>query len=103
VRAASRPGLELFARRVPLGLRHDVHADDFAPRGEEPPGDRAGGARTDPASVHPGHGQDAGTRAREERLIGCVDVVGLEILLDDGDAELARQVTPAPACTLRSA
>jgi hypothetical protein len=41
------PGLELFARRPVLGLRHDVHADDLTPCGEEPPGDRAGGARTD--------------------------------------------------------
>ena len=74
-----------------LGLVDDVDPDGLAPPGDQPVRHRARLAVTDRTAGDADHRQDREGRAREETLVGGVEVVRLKVLLMGGDAQLPGQ------------
>ena len=98
--AGSSPSLSslLFTLSSKMSLRlcHNVHANQFAPRLQQPPRHRADRAVAHRQPVELRRRHDAVRRAREECLFRRVDVIWLKIADLRRDAQL-RPPAPAPS------
>ena len=74
------------------GLVYDVNADGLAPGGQELLRHRSRLAIAYLTAVDHRQREHAGAGGRKERLVGGVDMVGLQVLLHNGNVELVRQV-----------